>query len=773
MKFMQTLLNLPNNILASLILTLGCLAFGTFLMVVYFNKQQRNGIRNKLYRGMLMAVTFELVTELVNTFCIAYGITDIFYRIVYVIHWFSFVVWFGLYYLHSYCYLHDITAISFKDLILKNKKALAMTIFVGVGLIGYLFMPVSKMTIDTIDYIAGPAEYYILTMLSIIGACILSETYFMSKNAPKRRKVAISLVFFVLIVVLGLQMMYEDICLYVLGTSLHVFFLYFIIENPDIQMTNEIEALKADVDRSNRAKTDFLSNMSHEIRTPMNAIIGFSDSLLNSQTFDPVTAKTDIQSIATAGNNLIDIINNILDISKIESGKELLECREYSLVDVVMELTSIIESRLGSSPIKLIVELDEKTPSKLYGDSTKIYQVLLNILSNSVKYTEVGKIKLTIVPEFPSEQPDMVIFHYKIADTGYGIKKEDYDKLFSKFSRLDTAVSNEIEGTGLGLVITKRYVDLMDGKIWFESEYEVGTTFYIDLSQKIVDKNPIGNINKKQTDSAEREYLDCSKYTALVVDDNKLNIKVADRILKKYNFTIDTSSGGKDCVYKVKTGKHYDIIFLDHMMPEMDGIETLHIIKKLEGYDIPPIIALTANAITGMKEMYLREGFDSYLSKPINIAELDKVIHKYFESMPVSKQDSSNSIASINIVNNEAVSGIPSVAAPVAALSQQPAPVSPVPVNTPTVTSSTASVIPTTIAVTPAPVVEPTVVVTSVAETPVVSQTPVVPVASVQEVKPIVPESIVTAPVIPTKTDVNVNSGIVEEKLPNENQNNV
>lgn len=406
-----------------------------------------------------------------------------------------------------------------------------------------------------------------------------------------------------------------------------MFFLYFNIENPDLKIIKQLEMLKDDIERSNRAKSDFLSNMSHEIRSPMNAIVGFSETLLNSPHFDEESARTDIKHIASAGSNMLDIVNNILDISKIESGKETLEMKRYSLSSVVMELSSIIEARIGDKPIKLIIDVDKNIPSKLYGDSTKLFQVLLNILTNSVKYTEVGKIKLAITGV---RDDDYEKLSFKISDTGYGIKKEDYTKLFEKFSRLETATSNEIEGTGLGLVITKKYVDLMGGKIWFESEYEVGTNFFVEISQKIINDKAIGEITEPIKSDKEIDKIDCSSYTILIVDDNKLNIKVASRLLNAYKFNIITASSGKECIYKVKEGTYFDMIFLDHMMPEMDGIETLHILRKLEGYDIPPIVALTANAITGMKEMYLKEGFDEYLSKPINISELDKLINKYF-----------------------------------------------------------------------------------------------------------------------------------------------
>ena len=249
-------------------------------------------------------------------------------------------------------------------------------------------------------------------------------------------------------------------------------------------------------------------------------------------------------------------------------------------------------------------------------------------MSNSVKYTEVGKIELYVTADVKGNNANL---HFKVSDTGFGIKEEDYDKIFEKFSRLDNATRNEIEGTGLGLVITKKLVNLLGGKIWFESQYGAGTTFYVDITQQIVDSSKLGNILTEKGITSERNYLDCSKYKVLIVDDNKLNLKVAEKILTPYKFSITTLNGGRECVDNIKEGNKYDMIFLDHMMPELDGIEVLHILEKLDSYDIPPVVALTANAITGMKEMYLNEGFDEYLAKPINISELDKIINKYFK----------------------------------------------------------------------------------------------------------------------------------------------
>lgn len=629
---LRALLNLDNNIMSSLLFSFGSLAFISFLAVTYLCKGKNPSIRASIYRIMIYIVLFILITNIINTYLITFNVNNIISRIIYILHWTSYTTCFCTYYVYCVIYLSDLEAQSFNELWQKSTKTRVMTLIAIMIFIAYLFIPSTNISGNNFIYFAGKAEYFIMIILILIGISIMIETFIFNKEAPMKRKIAISLVMFAMLIMAITQTLVPNVSLYPLVCSAHIFFLYFIMENPDIQVAREINLLKSDIDKSNRAKTDFLNNMSHEIRTPMNAIVGFSDSLLNTPTFDENTARNDIQSIAAASNNLLDIINNILDISKIESGKEVLDNKEYNIAKLISDLSNIIQTRIGTNPIKLHVYMDKNIPSIVYGDSTKLYQVLLNIASNSVKYTEVGRIQISCEGEYKDKIQEEIMLHFKISDTGFGIKKEDYDKMFEKFSRLDNAISNEIEGTGLGLVITKRFVDLMGGKIWFTSEYEIGTTFYIDVPLKVIDPSPIGDV--KPTSSIEKvdSYMDCSAFTALIVDDNKLNIKVAERILKKYNFKIDTAESGKDCVFKFKSGKHYDIIFLDHMMPEMDGIETLHIIKRLDDYYIPPIVALTANAITGMKEMYLKEGFDYYLSKPINVIELDKVIHKYFEN---------------------------------------------------------------------------------------------------------------------------------------------
>lgn len=613
--------------LSGLMLTIGSLLFIILLFIVYFSKQRFLSIRNKIYRYMLVVEIVLIISEIIASLTAYYVDIEILNLTIYRIHWFTGIIWFSLLYYYSLVFLDNLQANNLIEIMFMNKRTkIITTIFIASGIL-YFFVPFERIDGLNISYIPGAASYFVLSFCAFVVLMISFYTLKKAKQAPPRKKVSIWLMIIELLIIFILQLAFPHIGFSPMGAAVQMFFLYFNIENPDLKIISELETVKNEIEKSNKAKSDFLSNMSHEIRSPMNAIVGLSESLLNDPNFDLESARADIKHISSAGNNLLDIINNILDISKIESGKETLDLKEYSLGSIVMELSSIVEARIADRPIKLIMEVDNNIPSKLHGDSTKLFQVLLNILTNAVKYTEVGKIKLMVTGDV---KDDFVTLHFKISDTGYGIKKEDYDKLFEKFSRLDTATQNEIEGTGLGLVITKKYVDLMGGKIWFESEYEVGTTFFVDVTQKIINSKKLGSISEPQGDDKEINYVDCTGKKALIVDDNKLNIKVATRLLGPYNFDVDTVSSGKDCIYKIKEGTNYDIIFLDHMMPEMDGIEVLHVLRKLEGYNIPPVVALTANAITGMKEMYLKEGFDEYLSKPINVSELNKLIKKYF-----------------------------------------------------------------------------------------------------------------------------------------------
>lgn len=332
---LRALLNLDNNIMASLLFSFGSLAFISFLAITYLCKGKNLNIRPKLYRIMIYLVLFILVTGIINTYLITFGVNNILSRIIYILHWTSYTTCFCTYYIYCVIYLSDLEASSLNELWQKSAKTRVTVVIAIMIFIAYLFIPTSNIVPDNFTYFAGKAEYYIMIILVLIGATIMFETFILNKNSPIRRKIAISLVMFAMLIMAITQILVPNVSLYPLVCSAHIFFLYFIMENPDIQVAKEIDILKSEIDKSNRAKTDFLNNMSHEIRTPMNAIVGFSDSLLNTPTFDENIARNDIQSIATASNNLLDIINNILDISKIESGKEVLDNKEYNISKLI------------------------------------------------------------------------------------------------------------------------------------------------------------------------------------------------------------------------------------------------------------------------------------------------------------------------------------------------------------------------------------------------------------------------------------------------------
>ena len=640
MNFIENLVHASDGIIASVLYLFICLVTIMWLLVVYFNKKRKNSIRAVFFKIILFTIILLLVSNGVVVFFINEGVDGIIFRIAYAIHWECFIWWFGTYRVYNLLFLSNTGEEEWpkkggwKKLYTElpiSRKIVWNDIVKYMAMIVYLFLPFTMPDKSNLIFIQGINTYFVILYMFVSAGISLGETLITYNKQTLFNKSSVIFVYAVMGVAILCQYLIKDTTVYCLCAAIQVYFLYFMVENPDIRLRKEIEELKTGIEKSNRAKTDFLSNMSHEIRTPMNAIVGFSDSLLTNTNFDVKTARGDIENIYTAGNNLVDIINNILDVSKIESEQNTINAKNCNIDKIVKELASVIKSRLGKKPIEFITELDEHIPSVVWGDSTKIYQILLNIANNSVKYTEVGKIKLSCIPETLDNK--QVLLHFRITDTGYGIKKEDYDKVFKKYSRLEDATDNNIEGTGLGLVITKQFVELMGGKIWFTSDFEVGTTFYIDIPFKVIDETPIGvqkDITSEKTEDGYIRHLDCSDYTVLIVDDNETNLKVATRLLEKYKFKIETAKNGKDCVYKFKYGNKYDMILLDDMMPEMDGVDTVKIIKKLDVFDIPPIVAFTANAMTGMGEKYLAAGFDYYLPMPVSIQELDELVKTYF-----------------------------------------------------------------------------------------------------------------------------------------------
>ena len=617
------------------ILTFSSIAFMLILMSVYYSKPTLKTNKTTLFRIMLIFITLFTVSELLPVYYLKYIVgnkavtasIETTTRVLWRLHWVTGIMWFIFFFFYCYVIAKRIEEKKVFKIFKFDTITKTVSIVFIVFLISYPFFPFTMLNLNKMSYLPNRTAIFVMGFAVVICSFIIYLINKYSSNVKNNEKHGVFTVMVLIVFTFLVQMIFLDVSIVPFGFVLFAYSLYFNIENPDLVIMEEITNAQGDIEKSNQTKTDFLSNMTYEIKVPMNLISSLCDELVNMSTFDEKIVREDIEQIQTSGNNLLDIINNILDVSKIESGKSTLQERDYSINEMLQNIINIAKSKIGAKPVKLVVNIDQNVSSVLYGDSAKLYQSLINIMGNSVKYTEVGRITFTLTSTKASGIEHLL---FKISDTGAGIKDEDKDKLFSKFTRLDNAVENEIEGSGLGLVITKEYVEAMGGKIWYDTQYRVGSTFYIEVPQKIVDETTLGaSVNNVKVENSN-EKLDCSKYKALVVDDNNLNIKVAKRLLEGYKLNVDSVNSGKDCVYKIKEGEVFDIIFMDHMMPEMDGIETLHVLKKLDGYQLPPIVALTANAIAGMKEMYLNEGFDDYLSKPINTNELDRIINKFF-----------------------------------------------------------------------------------------------------------------------------------------------
>ena len=589
-----------------------------FLLYIFFSRKNINNEETKIYSNLIMCGFFEsfLYVSIIFFGDVFYSESlDLLFQICNKVLYIFYIVWMSL-------LLYYIIIITSKN-VEKTKKNSSKKIFIlDIIFVIILFLLPIEIIHDPVNYLSnsdGPATIFLYFVCSfyLTNMMVVVFKNRKSENKDKLPPFYVLFVFITISMIVRLIDPFFNVTSNVLSLVLLV--MYHTIENPDIKMIEELNIAREQAEKANNAKTEFLSNMSHEIRTPLNAIVGFSQALADEDI--PAEAKGEVEDIIAASQNLLSIVNGILDISKIEANKLEIINTEYSFKKVFNELVSLAKIRLGEKPVEFKCFYDDTIPEVLYGDHTRIKQVILNLLTNAVKYTKEGFVEFKISSIIKNNVCRLII---SVEDSGIGIKKENIDKLFSKFERFDLEKNITIEGTGLGLAITKKLVELMNGKIVVQSVYGKGSKFTVSIDQKISNKklNEIENININQTIS------DYKNKKILIVDDNKINIKVAERLLKDYKLTTDCVYSGFECLDKIKEGNMYDLILLDDMMPKLNGVETLKELKKIKGFDIP-CVALTANAISGMREKYLSSGFDDYLSKPIDKIELSNVLNKF------------------------------------------------------------------------------------------------------------------------------------------------
>lgn len=612
--------------------------FSLVLNIIYFKKKHISSAETKIYSLLLIVNLIGLLTEFICSYIGINYTSHVFLSKaltkLYLIYLMTFLLLMTLY-IYMLCYVSSIRP----NLQRWHKLKKTSIIIYIICSIFVLFLP-----IDTrVGYADGLSVNFVY-LCSTLTIFIWFIPYIKNRNLIKKKKIAPLILFIILTILLAIiQKINPHITITTIMEFLIIFIMYHTIENPDMKMVEALQKAKDEADRANHAKTDFLSSMSHEIRTPLNAIVGFSDCVNNATSL--TEAKENAKDIVNASKTLLEIVNGILDISKIESGKLELVCSSYDARSTFQELATLITPKMEEKNLKFTYYIAPDVPKTLYGDYANVKKIVTNLLSNAAKYTDKGFVRYEVSCVNANDISRLII---SVEDSGRGIKQEAVDKLFTKFQRLDEDRNTTIEGTGLGLAITKQLVDLMGGKIVVHTVYGSGSKFTVMIPQKIsnevIEVAPAPPVQVKTI----KKDVNLKDVKILIVDDNNLNLKVASKLLERYGANnITTVNSGFDCLDRISSGEKYDLIFMDDMMPKMSGAETFSKLKEMPGF-ITPVVALTANAVSGMRENYLELGFDEYLAKPIEKEELKRVLG-------IVLKEKKEEIANVTVVDNTAI----------------------------------------------------------------------------------------------------------------------